>query len=232
MHSARLAILTLCFGLILGAQKTVLRPTLLPDGSGTLGLPAGWRIASAVNGMVSAEGPEGTVDLGINAPVYTPQAAAAMPFRPPAVAPYGDAAASAQAMLGGFWKVAPQSIRIVDHSPIAWWANGPAATVHLVAASVHHECLFTVLTGSVGFGEFMYYHSGVCTTPEKFDANLPLLLRIWASWKVSDAVYQARLRDAACSLESINRIIRHTMRRRERAMEEANEAWDRIIRGN
>jgi hypothetical protein len=48
----------------------------LPDGSGSLRLPAGWQIGSAVKGMVSAGGPEGSVDLGIWFTVFTPQAAA------------------------------------------------------------------------------------------------------------------------------------------------------------
>ena len=224
MRAALLGLTSVC---LLHGQA--LRTTYLPDGSGTIGLPPGWTV-TAVNAMVSASGPEGTVDLGINVPVYTPQGAAWMPFAPPAVAPFGSPAADAQVMLGNFWHIAPNTIQIIDKAPVTWWNIGPGETIHLVAPSVGQECLQTVLTGDTGFGSFMYYSSGVCSSPAKFEQNLGLLLRIWSSWKVGDWVYQARLRDAACSLESVNRIIRHVMRRRQRSFDRINEAWDELLR--
>ncbi len=231
MRIQRLPVFILCAAAICPGQKAAPRITPLPDGSGSLKLPRGWRITGAINGMVSAEGPEGSVDLGINAPVSTPEFAASIPLGPPTVAVYGNPAADAQMMLGMAWKIAPQSIRIVGQASVAWWTTGPGETIHLVAASAGHECLLTVLTGATGPGQFMYYQSGVCAAPDKFAANLPVLLRIWASWKVSDAVCQARLRDAACSLKEINQIIRRVARRRQDAFDDANAAWDEIIRG-
>ena len=226
----RLRPILLCaFAALCLAPAQTLRLTPLPDGSGTIGLPPGWNV-TAVNAMVSASGPEGTVDLGINVPAYTPQAAAMTPLRPPVVAPFGDPAVDVQIVDGGFWRIPPQSIRIVERSPVPWWNTGPGETIHLLAPSVRHECLQIVLTGDTGFGTFMYYASGVCAAPEQFAKNLPLLLRIWASWKVSDAVYLARLRDAACSLESVRRIIEGVHRRQERAFDRANRAWDDLLR--
>ena len=211
------------------AQGPALRITRLSDGSGTIGLPPGWNV-TAINSMVSASGPEGTVDLGINVPAYTPQAAAMTPLRPPVVAPFGDPGADAQIIGGYFRHIPPQSIRIMERSPVTWWTTGPGETLHFVAPSMGQECLAIVLTGDTGFGTFMYYSSGVCAKPQQFAANLPVLLRIWASWKVSDSVYQARLRDAACSLESVRRIIEHVNRRQQRAFDRANDAWDDLMR--
>jgi hypothetical protein len=226
----RFTVMAFCLASLCVAQGPALHTTRLSDGSGTIDVPPGWTV-NAVNSMVSAAGPEGMVDLGINVPVYTPQAAAATPLRPPVVAPFGNPAADVQVMLGNFWHIAPQSIRILERSRVAWWTTGPGEMIHLTAPSVRAECLDMVLTGDTGFGTFMYYASGVCTSPDKFEDNLGLLLRIWASWKVNDAVYQSRLRDAACSLDSINKIIRGVTRRRQKAFDNANEAWDRLIRG-
>ena len=228
MRLARVLVLFL-FVMLSAGRSQELHSRWLSDGSGTLSVPDGWTI-SAVNAMVSAAGPQGSVDLGINVPAYTPQAAAAMPLRPPVVAPFGNPALAAQVIDANFWHISPQSIRIVDRAPVTWWTTGPGEMIHLVATSVRQECLQMVLTGDTGFGTFMYYSSGVCASPEKFADNLGLLLRIWSSWKVSDGVYQARLRDAACSLESINRIIRGVMRRRQKAFDRANDAWDELMR--
>src|SRR5687768_4500326 len=80
------------------AKKPAARPSVrlnsvaLPDGSGQMRLPAGWRITGANKGMVSAQGPEGTVDLGIWFQVHTPQSAATMYARPALVAPYSEPA--------------------------------------------------------------------------------------------------------------------------------------------
>jgi hypothetical protein len=46
----------------------------LPDGSGTIALPAGWRILEADQGRVRVAGPEGAVSLGFAIPLLPPTA--------------------------------------------------------------------------------------------------------------------------------------------------------------
>jgi len=55
-----------------------LHPVELPDGSGTMQLPAGWRITYASKEMVDASGPQGSASLGTWCQVFTPQGAAQM----------------------------------------------------------------------------------------------------------------------------------------------------------
>jgi hypothetical protein len=51
-----------------------LRQTPFPDGSGSIGLPAGWQITSAARGGVNAEGPKGeSIHLGVYLPIMDPR---------------------------------------------------------------------------------------------------------------------------------------------------------------
>ena len=81
----------------------------LPDGSGTMKLPTGWRITGAANGAVDVVGPEGqSIELGLAYPVVTPEAdrafkqqQIALGIRPaPSVVPV----AAFPAVPGGRWR--------------------------------------------------------------------------------------------------------------------------------
>ncbi len=61
-----------------GAQAAesvpALRQTPFPDGSGSIGLPAGWQITSAAGGAVHAAGPNGeSIHLGVYWPILDPR---------------------------------------------------------------------------------------------------------------------------------------------------------------
>lgn len=206
-----------------------LEPRPLPDGSGTIGVPAGWSI-NAQNAMVSASGPQGAVDFGIHAQIYTPQAAAQMFMRPPMVVPYGDAATEYRGVMSQMMRVPPQTIEILERTRVPW--QGVAELMHFRMPGTDRpaEGVVLLLSNPVGFGTWMYYASSVTSSVEGFHENLPVLMRIWGSWKVDDHVYTERLNSAANSLKRVGQIIREVGENRRDAMDRSAKAWDHYIR--
>jgi hypothetical protein len=219
-----------------------LHPVMLPDGSGTIYLPAGWHIGSASKGMVSAVGPEGTVDLGIWCPVYTPQAVAMMyGVRPPLVASYSEPARVVQELMpqlsAGLRRLGQPGarwVRLIEQTPAAW-PNGRGAYLHFETEVDGHgrwQTVALVLLMPNADGSYVYYTSSVSAPSARFARSFPLLLQIWSHWKVADSVYQERLNHAMESMRETGRIIRETNTYRQQAQDRSNRAWDLTIRGH
>jgi hypothetical protein len=213
------------------ATSVPLRRTTLSDGT-TLGLPEGWA-TSATNGAVSGQGPEGEFYFGLSCEVHTPEEAAQYPFRPPIVAEYGDAGRAYQEVSAEMRLVeSPDSLQIIERAPVPWWTSGVGETLHVKQVTgAQKESLVQVLTSPTGFGKWMYFVSGVSTEQQNFNKNLPVLLRIWQSWKTDDHIFQERLAQAAESMQACSRIIREANAFRQDAMERSSMAWDHYIRG-
>jgi hypothetical protein len=221
------------------APRVALRPTPLPDGSGSMRLPSGWRITGAQNGMVSAEGPHGMVDLGIWCVVFTPEAAAQWWARPPVVAPYGDPSQVVRQVIPQFMAVAPQPgqkfrwVRLIDRAP-AQWPNGKGAFLHYeweLTGKGRWQTVALVLLSPNGDGSYTYYSSSVSSPSSRFARDLPVLQQIWSSWKVSDHVFKERLANALESMRETGRILRSATANRQDAQDRANRAWSHVTRG-
>lgn len=222
------------------ARRVALNSVPLPDGSGSLRLPAGWQISSAIKGMVSAAGPHGSVDLGIWVTAYTPEAAAQLYARPPVVAPYGDAVQALKAIIPTFLALDPNSrqhpfrwIRLIDRSPTPW-PQGKAEFVHYeweIQGKGRWQTVALVVMSPVGDGSFLFYASSVSSPSNRFAANLPVLQQIWSSWKVSDHVFQERLANALASMRETGRILREANASRQEAQDRSNQAWSHVTRG-
>lgn len=228
-------------------EEGELIPMSLPDGSGILKLPQGWRITGGQKGMVSAEGPGGGVDLGIWSPVWTPeaslQAAAATGVSAPLTAPYGDVGRALEAILPqlsalsqSLGQPATELDRILERVP-AEWPNGIAEFVHYrwfrVTGGQREPILslgLIVMMPNVD-GTWTWYSSTVSSPEATFGRNLPLLLRIWTEWKVDDAVFKERLDRALASMNEAGRLMRESDDYRRTVMDKANRAWDEVIRG-
>ena len=214
-----------------GVKETPLESRQLPDGSGRISLPAAWTV-TAQNAMVSAKGAEGSVDLGINVQAYTPESAAQMMFKPPVVLPFGDPASAYRKMMALALGLPADAVQIIERAPAPGWTSGPGASIHFTITDrgERTEGMAMVLTQMVGVGTFMYYSSGVAAPEPSFAKNLPMLLKIWGSWKVDDRVYQERLRAAAESLRQVGQIIRDVANNQRDAMDRSARAWDHHIR--
>jgi hypothetical protein len=218
-----------------------LHPVELPDGSGTMQLPAGWRITGAIKGMVDAAGPQGVADLGLWCVVWTPQAAAQTFARPPVIASYGDPARAVQELLPQFSAGLRQSgqpgirwIRLIEQTPTPW-PNGKGAFLHFESAvdgKGRWQTVALVLMMPNGDGTWTYYTSSVSSPSAQFARNLPVLLQVWSHWKVADHVFQERLTHAMASMRETSRIIREANAYRQDAQDRSNRAWDLNIRGH
>lgn len=210
----------------------------LEDGSGTIRTPDGWAV-STMKTMVSGHGPQGNVDLGISATVMTPEAAAQAWARPPLVAPYVD---PERALVDLFPQImgpvlpAARFGRVVEKSP-AQYPNGQAAWIRyqwiapIDGAPTSIDTIALVVMAPVGGGSWMYYTSSVTTTTEKLGENLPVLLEIWRSWKISDHVFQERLNEAMKTMRETNEIMSRTAADRSHGHDVANAKWSEYWRG-
>lgn len=239
---------TVCAALVccaaLPAHSQSLTRHAFPDGSGSVGLPAGWKVLSAGNGTVNAEGPAGQgVLLGMPLPVVSRNVAVKFPDIPSAAlfpgsirVDFGDpvramldvVAASSQKAGGGL-KVT--KIKAVEPAATP---NGRGAFVRF-AASVGGKTVevfgyYAILP--IDDVQALFYCSAVQAPSARYAKDLPELMAIWRSWSLSDATAKARLDGAQKALAEVD--VRGTvdavLARRRQAAEEAARAWGDYLR--
>jgi hypothetical protein len=221
------------------ATKWVTHP--LPGGSGTIQLPADWKITQSTQlGSVIANGPSGqTVGLGIGAEVVDPRSFIAAQVRANGsmlVAPFSDPVTALKNLVPQLSSMsqraggpAIQLNRIITNSPAsaqipggqaAWITSsltkgsGPKAIVEREIALL--ECY---PVGPMAWGFYTSYASG----PEvSFDRDLPTMLQIAQSWKLND---QAVMSNSRQMIDAQNR----SFAAFQDSMKAKNEAFDRYM---
>jgi hypothetical protein len=216
------------------------RQVPIRDGSGTLDLPMGWNIVAAINSMVDIAGPDGSyINLGINVPVLTPESAMTFWQMPGAsqsmlvTARYSDPLTALQEIFPQVNRQNPRYVtRIIEHAPVPW-QNGQAAFIHFESQSPEggtpQESL-TLLIMMPGYGQWTYYFSMVSAPTGLFDQNLPTMVRIWHSWKVSDHVFRERMKGAMESMREISRIIDQSHADRQASFDRTTADWTEVFR--
>jgi hypothetical protein len=207
----------------------------IPDGSGTLALPAGWRITDYGQGLATAMGPQGAVSFGFHVPMLTPAGAryyASMGMRPAiAIARSGDPGQVAVDMgrLSG-----ARNVRLLKEIKVP--GVGPTAFV-----MTKFEMPGIGKCGCMGYIDLIpggdgqrieYYASTVAAPAARFARTLPLLLQIWQSWKTDDSVFRQRLAQAADRMRQTSETISGVINRREAAQANAHHKFDLYIRGH
>ena len=241
-----------------GRQTVPLQQTTLPDGSGSIGLPPGWLISSADKGMVDAAGTDGCMlSLGIHGPVYTPQEAASMVQSLNAmglpgnaahimIVPYTDPASA----FSRYWEQSPvitsqfigkplpaQRVqRIVEQLPRPW-PGGQAAMIDAEwllgdgdAAVPYRSIALFGMQPTYG-GTWTAYLSIVSSPADSFARNIPTLIEIWNSWRVSGKVHEERIKQAMDDMREVNRIIDQVHTRRQASFDAVQADWTEYIRG-
>ena len=227
------------------AREPAWRQVSLPDGSGTMVLPEGWVITSANKGMVDASGPEGYADLGLWCPIITPQLAAyrrqqfGLPSIGVLVAPYSNPVQAIRDVAPPFFAgqgIQWRWLRLIEQEPVAW-PGGQGAFIHFEAAvgkgnqSERFQSLTLILMNPNTDGTWTYYSSGVSAPSAIFGRSLPVLLKVWANWKVDDRVFQERLQKAAQDMKDCARMIQEANAYRQHVMDRAADDWDEYLRG-
>jgi len=226
------------------APEVKLQRTRLPDGSGAISVPPGWNV-NAVNAMVDVVGAEGEGHFGLWTPVYTPAGAAAMRrlgvgtgIVP--VCDYSDPESAVKTLAGGMaaasgvtWKYKKR----VDAAPAPGF---PGKAAYLVfdadltkdgkTTTVRTLALVDMMPTSPP-NQWTFYASWVCCPADKFDKELPTLLKVWKSWKTDDAVFQARLQKAVESMRETACIIQDVIAYRQHIMDRALDDWSEYMRG-
>jgi hypothetical protein len=208
---------------------------------GTIRLPSGWRVTGTnAQGAVDATCPDGSgVSLGIYFPVFS---ALQGPY--PLKAPYMGPVQAVKVLTPRILAqshVVVNDLRILEAAPAGWYTPVPRGQAAMIVwqsdvtaggKRLRFKGLSLVLTAPIDYSQWMYYYSTVHAPAESFDRMLPVLMEIWYSWKIDDAVFRRRLRSAAQSLRTVQKIYQDAAGYRERTASNASAAWSNVIRGS
>lgn len=214
-----------------------MRRVELPDRSGTIELPEGWRLVAGQKGSCDVAGPRGeTLSLGAAAPVWTnPMARVSGLF----VAPFSEPVTALKtlspqiaAALTRAGQPAPRLLRVIESQPI----RSPLGRAALILyesdlGGRRYLSLALVITSVTGAEQWMYYYSGATAPAEHFARQLPLLRAIWESFSVSPGELQRRMDEAVQSMQETWGMLRDAQSNATRASLNAAEGWDQVIRG-
>jgi hypothetical protein len=185
-----------------------------PDGSGSITLPAGWRLTSAQRAAAEAAGPNGEgVALGITMPIGPPQIAApgvlAGPYmRPP----------QAFGFVAG--QIGSPVLAILDVQPSPPLTHGGEAA-YLLADLNHlgrpYRAFALVNTAPLQGGYWQYYLTMLLAPREVFSRSLPTMVEIWKSWGISQGEMNRRTDRALATIKETEAIMRGTIAERNRS---------------
>jgi hypothetical protein len=211
-----------------------LKMTKLPDGSGVVGLPPGWKINGAYAGTCSCKGPNGAeVLMGMPWPILRPDSGT---DGVPGVAPMpkadvGDLAGALRAVIEVEVKGRVISIRSQPaHGP----AGKPAANL-LYQFEKNGKTLvgmgyFTMLDYYQGLPTWQLYSSVVLAPKERFIQDLPTLMAVYDSWrpdgKVPKEPKSKAMADAAAA--ALRRQGAATLKARQETFDRMLEKWREV----
>jgi hypothetical protein len=208
------------------------------DGSAAASVPDGWRVTGAAKGAMDIVGPnKEVIELGLAAPIFT----SPMPgSRPGSFGPYLNPMDAVKFYEAGMNYLTLQNSppdkfgRIVESTPVPS-QNGQAmyALQELDTSLGHRKVfLFMATIPPSGTNEWILYTSYAASDASTFAQDLPTMLKIWASWKVSDATYRARMESAIANMKETNNIVHEVIENQQKAFDNANIAFDEVLRGN
>ncbi len=209
--------------------------TPLPDGSGFIGLPAGWRAVDSYKGAVDIAGPnEQVMSLGIANQVFSrgqPGGALIIgPYRPPwpAWQLFVDHANKGALARG------EMRMRMLEESP----AQSTAGQAEWFSYEVemqgkHRRGLSYVITKPFhdDIGTWFLYTSYAGAPAERWSQDLPTMWAIWKSWSINPQVFRERMDSAIQSMRETTKIIQEMNASRSRAFANHNFGFDEYIRG-
>jgi hypothetical protein len=217
------------------ARPKQLTQTTLPDGSGAVGLPPGWRIANAYKGTVDLLGPNGEAAfLGAYNAVFVNPLPGIPPNQP--TGPYRSPAAA----LALHYDVTTQRslsrgtmrFRVLEQTPVQAQGGEAAYIAYEVTSQTHsYQGLAMVWTRPVDASQWMYFYSLVSAPTQNFAQELPSMWAMWKSWTVNPAVYRERMDQALQSMRETYKIIQGVNANQQRTYDNVNTAWSQAIRG-
>jgi hypothetical protein len=207
------------------------------DRSAAATLPPGWHMTDCVNGAMDIVGPNKQVmALGLAFPIFSVQ----MPgSKPGTVAPYMDPVHAIMFFEKGMNTIKMQQTpnswygRLIETTP-AQNPNGQGiyALQESNNEAGHRKGLILMMTSKMTSEEWLLYTSYAVSDADTFAQDLPIMMRIWASWKVDDRVYQQRMQQALASMRETSNILTSQIDNQMHAYDNSNYAIDMTIRGH
>jgi len=201
----------------------------LPDGSGRMRLPKGWRITSAWQGAVDVLGDKGeTMTLGYALQVVTPAGNWGAPaaLTSPLVKPTAAKARIFPQRIAFLRRQNPRVppmriVRILEAAKTPWTAGGQAAYMLWSLKVGDQDYLALSLVG---------VQPTVSAPAARFREILPVLLEAWGTWKVADRVLAERRQKALESMRATTKLIREAHAYRQEVFDESLAKWTRFRR--
>ena len=209
------------------------------DGSGSIGVPPGWRFVNAINGVVDVSGPNGAVaGFGYYQQVPLtwfgprPNLPGHMvgPMRDPATAlrNYYDSA------FQGALSSGRGTYRVIEGTSVPPLVAGGRTELLLVEVNIppkRARALALVSVSPVNNELWLFYLSQVAAPAEDFAAQLPGMMQMWGSWSLNPAMLRERMNSALRTMRETTAILQGINRSQQRAGERWNLAWSQTIRG-
>lgn len=186
-----------------------------PDGSGSVEVPAGWRV-TASRGIADIAGPNGEIAvLGFSAPVVPMQVPGHIggPYQGPANA--FAMVADVYSRRSGYPRVS-QFTAVQPTAPLTQNAQAAFVSANMVSSQGRNYKGFALVnTALLSGGYWQYYHTALLAPAESWQASLPTLIKIWQRWAISDAEMSRRLQQAISTNNEITAIMAGTVNARK-----------------
>ncbi len=183
-----------------------------PDGSGNISLPPGWVINNAQNTSAELQGQNGeAVAVGITMAIGPPE------FSMPGVlAAHYMLPADAYAMVSEF--IANQRgqsahVRVIEqYGTPALTQYGKAAylLVDQITVGQNYRSFVLVNTADLGNGYWQFYMTLLTAPNKQFSKALPIMIKIWQSWSMSQGEMSRRTALALQTMKQTNQIMQST----------------------
>jgi hypothetical protein len=210
-----------------------------PDGSGSIGLAPGWRIGSSWKGIVDIHGPNGETGIfgyyqqvlvnWIGPPSPVPGAIYGRIRNPAsALAAYCDSYTKGAVSRG------QATFRIIETAPMQPLTAGSQTAMFLVEVRSGQSAvrsLALVSVAPIDSENWIYYMSAVTAPEQLFAERLPVMMQMWSSWGISQALVMERMQNAMRSMRETTAILQGVNDNMRRAGERSNLAWSQTIRG-
>jgi hypothetical protein len=189
-----------------------------PDRSATVSLPDNWRIVGGAKGSVAIQGPSGEqVVLGMQT------------FVTPNQAPY---LAPEQALAWFMRRNGIELLGIEDRKP-QQSASGQVELITLESEMQgrKYKGVARVTTAQIGMGNWMLQVSSLGAPVEQFDADFPVMQKIWNSWNLNPDYVRNAFQTAANMRQQTASMVANGAMERFNSWKPFNESWDQTMRG-
>jgi hypothetical protein len=211
------------------AAAAALKTTEFPDGTGTIGVPAGWSIDGSYRGTVGLVGPaRQRAHMGMGMPIARPDHPTnnlGIPINGP-MAPDGDLVGA----LKGVLALAKNRLISVRSRPAPSSAPGVPAAYFLYELEAADGKRITALGYFTSIADddgtlphWLLFYSVVMAPKESFMKDLPTLMAVWNSWRPNGAKPKPGSDGAM-----IDEVIKDSTRRRAQTLKEQQEMYDRM----